>query len=146
MVWRLLRGCSCARENLTQPIRERRPREHFVDAGLPRGGNRLGLNVGDVAQRPYPFELGVLFQIVDDILDVTGSDEQLGKPSGSDERHGKLTYVSLFGLERARELAAESHAQAMSGGGTPCFPLGVKAFLARNGGVARVRYIIGSIN
>ncbi len=57
-------------------------------------------------------ELGILFQIVDDILDVTESDEQLGKPHGSDERHGKLTYVSLFGLERARELAAESHAKA----------------------------------
>ena len=59
-------------------------------------------------------ELGVLFQIVDDILDVTGSDEELGKPHGSDERHGKLTYVSLFGLDRARELAAESHAAAQS--------------------------------
>ena len=59
-------------------------------------------------------ELGVLFQIVDDILDVTGSDEELGKPHGSDERHGKLTYVSLFGLGRARELAAESHAAAQS--------------------------------
>jgi len=57
-------------------------------------------------------ELGVLFQIVDDILDVTGSDEELGKPHGSDERHGKVTYVSLFGLERARELAAESHTKA----------------------------------
>jgi len=56
-------------------------------------------------------ELGVLFQIVDDILDVTGSDEELGKPRGSDERHGKVTYVSLFGLERARELAAASHAK-----------------------------------
>jgi geranylgeranyl diphosphate synthase, type II len=43
---------------------------------------------------------------------VTGSDEELGKPHGSDERHGKVTYVSLFGLERARELAAESHAKA----------------------------------
>jgi geranylgeranyl diphosphate synthase, type II len=62
--------------------------------------------------RRFAGELGVLFQIVDDILDVTGSDEQLGKPRGSDERHGKLTYVSLFGLERARELAAESHASA----------------------------------
>ena len=41
-----------------------------------------------------------------------GSDAELGKPHGSDERHGKLTYVSLFGLERARELAADSHAQA----------------------------------
>jgi geranylgeranyl diphosphate synthase type II len=62
--------------------------------------------------RRFAGELGVLFQIVDDILDVTGSDEQLGKPRGSDERHGRNTYVSLFGLERARELAAESHARA----------------------------------
>jgi geranylgeranyl diphosphate synthase type II len=62
--------------------------------------------------RRFAEELGVLFQIVDDILDVTESDERLGKPHGSDERHGKLTYVSLFGLERARELAAESHAKA----------------------------------
>ncbi len=62
--------------------------------------------------RRFASELGVLFQIVDDILDVTESDEQLGKPHGSDERHGKLTYVSLFGLDRARELAAESHAKA----------------------------------
>jgi geranylgeranyl diphosphate synthase type II len=54
-------------------------------------------------------ELGVLFQIIDDILDVTGSDADLGKPSGSDERHGKATYVSVFGLERARELADESY-------------------------------------
>jgi geranylgeranyl diphosphate synthase type II len=71
--------------------------------------------VGERETMPYrrfADELGVLFQIVDDILDVTESDEQLGKPQGSDERHGKLTYVSLFGLERARELAAESHAKA----------------------------------
>jgi geranylgeranyl diphosphate synthase type II len=76
------------------------------------------LTLGGLAQaatipyRRFADELGVLFQIVDDILDVTGSDEELGKPRGSDERHGKLTYVSLFGLERARELAAESHANA----------------------------------
>jgi geranylgeranyl diphosphate synthase type II len=60
----------------------------------------------------FAAELGVLFQIVDDILDVTGDDAELGKPSGSDERHGKRTYVSVFGLERARELARESHAEA----------------------------------
>ena len=65
-----------------------------------------------IPYRRFAEELGVLFQIVDDILDVTGSDEELGKPHGSDERHGKLTFVSLFGLERARELAAESHRKA----------------------------------
>ena len=62
--------------------------------------------------RRFAAELGLLFQIVDDILDVTGSDAELGKPSGSDERHGKVTYVSLYGLERARELAADSHRKA----------------------------------
>jgi geranylgeranyl diphosphate synthase type II len=60
----------------------------------------------------FAAELGVLFQIVDDILDVTGEDAELGKPSGSDERHGKRTYVSVFGLEQARELARGSHAEA----------------------------------
>jgi geranylgeranyl diphosphate synthase, type II len=59
--------------------------------------------------RRFAAELGVLFQIVDDILDVTGSEDALGKPKGSDERHGKQTYVSEFGIDRARELAAESH-------------------------------------
>ncbi len=60
----------------------------------------------------FASELGVLFQIVDDILDVTGTDAALGKPSGSDARHGKRTYVSEHGLERARELANVSHAAA----------------------------------
>jgi geranylgeranyl diphosphate synthase type II len=57
-------------------------------------------------------ELGVLFQIVDDILDVTGAEAQTGKTSGSDERLGKRTYVSVHGLERASALARESHARA----------------------------------
>jgi geranylgeranyl diphosphate synthase, type II len=65
-----------------------------------------------IPYRRFAEELGVLFQIVDDILDVTGSDEELGKPHGSDERHGKVTYVSLFGLDEARTLAAESHRKA----------------------------------
>jgi geranylgeranyl diphosphate synthase, type II len=78
------------------------------------------------ALRRFADELGVLFQIVDDILDVTGTDDALGKPRGSDERHGKRTYVSEFGIERARELASESHrtaqdalaqADALAGGG-----------------------------
>ena len=65
-----------------------------------------------IALGRFAAELGVLFQIVDDILDVTGEEAALGKPQGSDERHGKLTYVSLFGLDRARELATESHRKA----------------------------------
>ena len=65
-----------------------------------------------IAYRRFAAELGVLFQIVDDILDVTGTDADLGKPRGSDERHGKRTYVTEFGLEGARDLAAESHREA----------------------------------
>jgi geranylgeranyl diphosphate synthase, type II len=76
------------------------------------------LRLGDVPEpatityRRFAAELGVLFQIVDDILDVTGDEEALGKPQGSDERHGKRTYVSVFGLDRARELAVDSHRKA----------------------------------
>ncbi len=62
--------------------------------------------------RTFANELGVLFQIVDDILDVTGSEETLGKPQGTDERLGKRTYVTEFGLDGARSLARESHARA----------------------------------
>ncbi|HWC27242.1 MAG TPA: farnesyl diphosphate synthase [Solirubrobacteraceae bacterium] len=64
------------------------------------------------AYHDFASELGVLFQIVDDILDVTGTDDALGKPQGSDQRQGKRTYVSVFGLDGARELAARSHRQA----------------------------------
>jgi geranylgeranyl diphosphate synthase type II len=65
------------------------------------------------ALRSFSAELGVLFQIVDDILDVTGSAEALGKQQGADERLGKRTYVSEFGLEGARRLASESRARAL---------------------------------
>jgi geranylgeranyl diphosphate synthase type II len=60
----------------------------------------------------FASELGVLFQIVDDILDVIGSVETLGKPQGSDERLGKRTYVTEFGLDGARELAEQSQRRA----------------------------------
>jgi geranylgeranyl diphosphate synthase, type II len=62
--------------------------------------------------RAFAAELGVLFQIVDDILDVTETEDTLGKPQGSDERHGKLTYVSQYGVDGARRMAADSHRNA----------------------------------
>ncbi len=65
-----------------------------------------------IPYRRFAAELGVVFQIVDDILDVTGDEAETGKPQGSDERHGKATYVSVHGVERAQELARESHAKA----------------------------------
>jgi geranylgeranyl diphosphate synthase type II len=72
----------------------------------------------------FAAELGVLFQIVDDILDVTGIEEEMGKQQGADERLGKRTYVSVFGLERARGLAASQHARARAAldGARPFLP------------------------
>lgn len=49
--------------------------------------------------------LGLLFQVVDDILDVTGTQESLGKTANKDVEQQKLTYISLFGLERATQIA-----------------------------------------
>lgn len=56
---------------------------------------------------------GLLFQVVDDILDCTASTATLGKTAGKDAAAEKPTYVSLLGLERARELAADLRAQAL---------------------------------
>jgi geranylgeranyl pyrophosphate synthase len=58
----------------------------------------------------YAAHLGLAFQIQDDILDVTQTSETLGKPQGSDQRNQKTTFVSLLGLEEARE-EANKHAQ-----------------------------------
>ena len=60
----------------------------------------------------FAAELGLVFQIVDDILDVEGESAALGKTAGKDAASGKLTYPSLYGLDRSRELAAEGIARA----------------------------------
>lgn len=55
----------------------------------------------------YGYYIGLSFQIVDDILDATATAEELGKPVGSDAQNQKNTYVSLLGIEKARQLAEE---------------------------------------
>lgn len=65
------------------------------------------LAAGSFGQR-----LGLAFQIVDDILDITADEKILGKPVGSDRAEGKYTYVAAVGLEKARERAAELTEQA----------------------------------
>ena len=57
--------------------------------------------------REYAENLGLAFQIIDDILDVTADEKILGKPVGSDEKNAKTTFVSLFGLEKAKEIASD---------------------------------------
>ena len=66
------------------------------------------------AARQFGENLGLAFQIVDDILDVTATAQELGKPVGSDADNGKVTYVSLLGLEKARALAAQRTDRALA--------------------------------
>jgi geranylgeranyl diphosphate synthase type II len=61
----------------------------------------------------YGRELGLAFQIVDDVLDVTRTAAELGKTAGKDADAGKATYPSLFGLQRAREMAVERTVRAV---------------------------------
>jgi geranylgeranyl pyrophosphate synthase len=56
--------------------------------------------------------MGLAFQIIDDILDVEGTAEDLGKTAGKDAARDKPTYPALFGLERSRAMAAECRDQA----------------------------------
>ena len=76
----------------------------------------------------FALNLGVAFQIQDDILDVTGSDQELGKPVGSDSRQQKNTYVTLCGLDEARSLCRQYSQDAIAA----LAPFGKKAdFLIR---------------
>ena len=60
------------------------------------------------ALREYSGQYGLLFQITDDILDVTGSAQDLGKSTGKDEREGKLTFPFVYGLNGAMEKAEQA--------------------------------------
>jgi geranylgeranyl diphosphate synthase type II len=64
------------------------------------------------AMNQYGQEIGLAFQIVDDILDVEGAAATLGKTAGKDEAAGKPTYPAFYGLEQARTLAAGCHTRA----------------------------------
>jgi len=66
------------------------------------------------ALRRYGEEIGLAFQIQDDILDVTGDTAVLGKRAGADAAHGKPNYPSIFGLARARQLAREHRDLALA--------------------------------
>ena len=59
------------------------------------------------AARDFGFNLGIAFQIVDDILDIIGDESLLGKPIGSDADNNKSTFVSLLGLEQAKKEAED---------------------------------------
>lgn len=61
----------------------------------------------------YGDNVGLAFQIVDDLLDATATTEELGKTAGSDEQRGKATYPAYFGIEKTRALAKEAVDRAL---------------------------------
>ncbi len=79
----------------------------LITASVLMGAACAGIFEGKVfdALEKYTDGIGLVFQIVDDVLDVTSSLEELGKKTGSDESNGKVTYCSAFGVEGAMERA-----------------------------------------
>ena len=100
------------------PLEELKVLHRGKTGALFNASVELGLILGNAdtitrtALMEYANCLGLLFQITDDILDVTGTIEELGKTPGSDIRQHKSTYVSLLGLEGAREQASSVGKQA----------------------------------
>ncbi len=75
----------------------------LIQAAMMIGAILAGAGEADVAQMErVAYNIGIAFQIQDDILDVTSTTEVLGKPVGSDEKNHKLTYVALKGLDASR--------------------------------------------
>ncbi|WP_026663537.1 polyprenyl synthetase family protein [Butyrivibrio proteoclasticus] len=103
----------CA-ENATEiPEDEMKDTLHYIDENKTGALIEASLMTGAVlggasAQQVSMMEkigsnVGIAFQIQDDILDITSTSEVLGKPIGSDEKNGKSTYVSLYGMDNARD-------------------------------------------
>lgn len=89
-------------------------------AALMRASVKMGCLVAGATEKQlaaadqYAENMGIAFQIEDDILDVTGDFQKLGKQTGSDEKSKKNTYVSLLGLEQAKQMAADLTQKALS--------------------------------
>lgn len=81
----------------------------LLEASIVAGGMLGGLDPkgGLPLLRRFGEAYGLAFQITDDVLDLTSTDEELGKPVGSDLRNDKLTYPKVYGLEKSKEMARE---------------------------------------
>lgn len=98
----------------------------LIQAAMMIGAVLAGAGEASIAaMEKAAYNIGIAFQIQDDILDVTSSAEVLGKPVGSDERNHKLTFVSFYGLEesgrKVKELSEEALALLASFKKKNCF-------------------------
>ncbi len=100
-------------ENTNAPIEVLQEMDYKKTACLIKAACELGcISAGASeaqlkAASDYAEKIGIAFQIQDDILDQTSSDEELGKPVGSDDENSKSTYVSLLGIDKCRQLVDE---------------------------------------
>ena len=87
----------------------------LIEASMMAGAVLAGAEEGQVSRmEQIAGKIGLAFQIQDDILDVTSTTELLGKPVHSDEKNHKVTYVTLFGVEKASEQVLQFSEQAQS--------------------------------
>jgi len=85
----------------------------LIIASARCGAIIAGANASELdAITSYGAQLGLLFQITDDLLDVTATAEDLGKTPGKDARALKATYPALFGIEETKDAAARAHSSA----------------------------------
>ena len=86
----------------------------LIRASAAAGAVMAGASAAQLAAiERFASELGLAFQIVDDILDVEGASQDLGKTAGKDAAAGKPTYPALYGLEASRRLAADCVQRAL---------------------------------
>lgn len=86
----------------------------LLEASLMAGAALAGADDGSIAcMEEIGRNIGMAFQIRDDILDVEGTSEELGKPIGSDAKNEKRTYVSVYGVEKAKQAVEEYSARAL---------------------------------
>ena len=87
----------------------------LIKAAMCIGAILAGANDEEIAIiDSVAYNIGLAFQIQDDILDIEGSEEELGKPIGSDERNEKVTYVTFAGMERAKSEVERLTEEAVS--------------------------------
>jgi geranylgeranyl diphosphate synthase, type II len=118
-------------ENQDIPLSQLKQIHAYKTGRLIRAAVRIGGIIGGatpsqlVSLTGYAEEIGLAFQIADDVLDMVGTREELGKDAGADEKRGKKTYPSFFGVEGSRQLGEQSveraikHLEGFGGSGEP---------------------------
>ena len=124
-----------AAENRRVDVRQLQSIHARKTGALFQAALRLGAVAGGGGEQDeqtlvrYGESLGLAFQIVDDLLDVAGNEEEVGKRVGQDRRHGKATYVSLLGVNESRTRVddlirlATSEAETFGEAGVPLIEL-----------------------